>query len=167
MKRQEYAPEWFDIIRPQILARDNYTCSDCGIRHRSRVYKSSRGSYVVVDEFTEAWARANGKKVFTIYLNVAHLDQNKQNNNPSNLLSKCPRCHARFDANFRQFNRNLKRAEIKAQTTPQKAAGGVLNKEEFLTIREIIRNDTGVNISRLAAAELVNFFQIYFQNENK
>lgn len=107
MNYKEYSPDWKDIIRPQILQRDGYKCQSCGINHKIRVYKNSRKDYVECDDFIEEWAKKNGKKVFTLYLAVAHLDHDKSNNDPSNLLTLCPKCHSKYDAAYKRSMRNI------------------------------------------------------------
>ena len=93
MNYNDYPPEWKDTIRPAILKRDNYTCQNCGIAHRSRVYKNKSGGYVVCDDFIQEWAKAQGFKVFTLFLQVAHLNHIKSDCRPENLRSLCPKCH--------------------------------------------------------------------------
>lgn len=105
MNYSEYSPDWKDVIRPSILKRDSYKCRHCGIKHKVRVYKNSRGHYVECDDFIENWAKTNGFRVFTIYLHVAHMDQDKSNNTPDNLMSLCPRCHSKYDSKFKKFGK--------------------------------------------------------------
>jgi hypothetical protein len=114
MKYEQYSPDWKDIIRPAILKRDNYKCSVCGIGHKIRVYKTTNSKYVECDEFIEKWAVANGKKVFTLYLQVAHLDHNKNNNDPSNLLTLCPIHHAKYDSEHKKLSRITYKEKIAA-----------------------------------------------------
>ncbi len=107
MDYSKYHPDWKDVIRPSILARDNYTCQSCRIKHKSKVYKLSSGKYHVCDEFEYAWAKANDRNPFVLYLQVAHLDNDKSNNHETNLLSLCPRCHSKRDAEFKSFMRKV------------------------------------------------------------
>ena len=112
MDYSKYHPDWRDIIRPSILRRDNYKCVVCGVRHKSRVYKTSSGLYVMLDYITENWAVQNNKKVFTLHLQVAHLDHNKDNNDPSNLRTLCPVHHAKYDADHKNFSRIAYRSKV-------------------------------------------------------
>lgn len=147
MDNSQYHPDWKDVIRPAILKRDGYKCSDCGIRHKSRVYKSSRGAYVVCDEFIEAWALGQGKKVFTVFLNVAHLDHDKTNNNGKNLISKCPRCHSLFDAPHKALLRNaLLDSKKQVFTSSNEILYPSLNSR-ISDIKKRISLETGVEIS--------------------
>jgi len=150
-----YAEDWKDVIRPAILKRDNYKCSDCGARHRSRVYKKTNGGYHFCDEFTETWAKNNGRKVFTLYLQVAHLDHNKQNNHPSNLLTKCPRCHALYDKGIKAIKRNivLNSAPISKGSTLN--SNLLLSKPQFLAIQLFIKQETGISLTRESVLSLL------------
>lgn len=107
MNYSEYSKDWKDIIRPSILKRDHYKCRKCGIPHKIRVYKNSRREYVECDDFIEAWAKNEGKKVFTLYLQVAHLDHDKSNNDPENLMTMCPRCHGKYDKEHKAFMKKV------------------------------------------------------------
>ena len=103
---KNYPPDWKDVIRPAILKRDLYVCTMCPTRHRTTGYYDSRKNFIACDEFMLAWAKAQGKKVFTIYLQVIHLDHNPANCDNFNLASACPRCHLRYD---RQYNIALRK----------------------------------------------------------
>ncbi len=107
MDYSQYHPDWKDIIRPSILQRDNYSCQHCRIRHKSIVYKKSNGEYHVCDEFEHEWAKANNKNPFTLFLHVAHLNHDKTDNRPENLLALCPRCHGKYDREFKKFTRKV------------------------------------------------------------
>jgi hypothetical protein len=61
---EEY-PEEFKLIKPLIRTRDNFICQECG--------------------FTEKQLKRK--------LSVHHIDYNKKNNNPNNLISLCVSCH--------------------------------------------------------------------------
>jgi len=108
--RNHYPDEWFDVIRPDILKRDNYKCTKCGLRHKSTGYYDKRKVFVVVDEFTEKWARVHGFKIQKISLQIMHIDQNKGNNDYKNLASGCPKCHLNFDREFNKVKRLMSKA---------------------------------------------------------
>lgn len=70
--REPYGEKFSPELKEQIRERDNHQCQECG--------------------FTQ---KQLGKK-----LDVHHIDFNKNNNNPNNLISLCKSCHSQT-----QFNR--------------------------------------------------------------
>lgn len=76
-----YPPEFNNRLKTKILQRDNWTCQHCGIT-------------------------ANKKR--GIILHIHHIDFNKNNNDPLNLISLCRRCHGL--ANAKVINVNVKNA---------------------------------------------------------
>jgi 5-methylcytosine-specific restriction endonuclease McrA len=113
MNYNNYHPDWKDIIRPQILKRDAYKCQKCQIGHKIKVYKNSLNNYVECDEFIEQWALSNNRKVFTLYLQISHIDHNTQNNSPDNLITLCPKCHSKNDSEYKKISRIMYKADIK------------------------------------------------------
>jgi len=103
--RSRYAAEWNDTIRPQVLRRDKYTCQHCGAKHRSTGYYEKTGRFINCDSVDLAYAKRQGYKIITVYLQVCHKDQNPANNSPINLVSLCPPCHLRMDAKFNRIKR--------------------------------------------------------------
>lgn len=108
--RHRYPPEWFDTIRPTVLRRDQYKCHVCGATQRSIGYYLNTGAFVICDEFMRSWAVKNNLRLYTIHLQVAHLDQDPSNNNLTNLRTYCPRHHLQYDAEFKRLLRLGKRA---------------------------------------------------------
>lgn len=108
--KNNYSENWNDVIRPDILKRDAYKCTKCGITHRAYVLKASKGIYIEITQFQMVQFREQGKTAFRIFLQVAHLDNNPSNNDYSNLAAVCPPCHLSLDAVWR----NLKRLSNKA-----------------------------------------------------
>src|SRR5205085_6453015 len=41
------------------------------------------------------------KRLYRVLLQIAHIDQNKQNNDYTNLMSLCARCHTKFDSPYK------------------------------------------------------------------
>lgn len=70
--KHDYPKEWNDELKKKILTRDNYTCQLCS---RDRNY---------------------------IVLCVHHIDYDKNNNNPSNVITLCFACHAKTNVH-RQY----------------------------------------------------------------
>lgn len=71
---EEYGINWTDILRESIRDRDEYTCQICGIHQ---------------DELT-----GMNKK-----LDVHHIDYNKKNLDPDNLITLCRTCHVKTNHN--------------------------------------------------------------------
>ena len=79
--RHRYPPpkQWQEI-RATILKRANHQCEFCGVTNHS--------------------VRNNA----FIRLAVAHLDQQPENNHPSNLRALCEKCHLKHDAPYRRIH---------------------------------------------------------------
>lgn len=154
MDYSKYNENWRDVIRPQILKRDDYKCRVCGIRHKQDVYKDSRGNYVELDSFQKMWAQANNKKIFKVYLQVAHVDQNKENNDPLNLLSLCPKDHAKLDAKFKGFARIQYRRKIE-QTPKQNISLIPEQKKELIQDLKRIINEVTLMKITISDAKLI------------
>lgn len=107
--KHKYPDNWADTIRPEILKRDKYTCNDCGAVHRQYGYYVGNQFFPLDDHFQIDWATKQGHKVTKIHLQIAHIDQNPANNDYSNLQSKCPKCHLRFDNQFNAAKRLMRR----------------------------------------------------------
>ena len=151
-----YHPDWKDIIRPAILKRDGYKCGHCGIKHKARVYKDSTGKYVECDDFLEQWAKSTKRKVFTLYLQIAHLDHDKQNNEPSNLKALCPVHHARFDSEHKKLARITYSAKV-SDTRTQNRANKLLDRGKLLGIlRDSIRRHLGSRITLIDSEAILN-----------
>jgi len=70
---EEYSLEWTKELKEQIRKRDNYTCQKCG-------------------KIQEQEFRKEGRK-----LSVHHIDYNKKNCSPENLITLCRRCHSKVN----------------------------------------------------------------------
>lgn len=102
----KYPPDWKDKIRPDILRRDHYKCKFCRIQHRAIGYRDKSGQFIECDNFMEMWAEKAGKRVFQVILTIAHLDQNIENNDYSNLAALCQKCHLNHDRPYNQVKRS-------------------------------------------------------------
>lgn len=100
-QRHKYAEDWYDTIRPNVLKRDNYRCVHCTIRHRQLVVIEKSGSWTKVSADLKSILLEENKRIYRCLLQIAHIDQNKANNDMSNLMSLCPRCHSKFDAPYK------------------------------------------------------------------
>ncbi len=165
MDYKEYHQDWRDIIRPSILKRDAYKCRVCGIRHKIKVYRNSTGNYVEVDEFLIEWCKANGKKAFVIYLTVAHIDHNKMNNEPINLITLCPRHHSIMDADHKKFMRIVQTSKVLSQS--KNSVPGQLAFHEALLpeVRTVVKQITGINIQLHEADAIASVVLKFLENE--
>jgi hypothetical protein len=161
MDYNKYHPDWKDVIRPLALKRAGYKCLVCGIRHKSRVYLANKTNYVECDAFLEEWAKSTGKKVFTMFLQVAHLDHNKSNNSLNNLRVLCPRHHGLFD---KEHKRMLKYTLLKESEADFKHVD-VLEltqlQECIEALRISVKQYTNVTISKLDADNIINSISKY------
>ena len=161
MNYHDYSPDWKDVIRPAILKRDAYKCRVCGILHKSLVYKSHHGSYVIIDNKLVDLVGIDNSKVFKVYLQVAHLDNNKSNNNPKNLLSLCPRHHALRDADWKKFTKK----SFAKMVTPISKMDNIdflVNKKLKITaIQKAVKMCTLVSINKLDASNILDSINKY------
>lgn len=110
MQRENYPPDWEEIA----LAKKNSTdwkCEPCGKQCRrpgespldftERIQTNRISECPVVREYLEHPRRWT--------LTAAHLDQNPQNNHPSNLAALCAPCHLKHDRPHRLANSRRKR----------------------------------------------------------
>jgi len=72
---EPYSPEFNNQLKEQIRSRDNFRCKECGYTEKQLEHK----------------------------LSIHHIDFNKQNNNPNNLISLCPSCHAQTNFNREEW----------------------------------------------------------------
>jgi len=69
---EPYGMEFNNKLKKKIRERDNYTCQECGMTEKELGYK----------------------------LHIHHIDYDKKNNNPDNLISLCRSCH--LQTNFKR-----------------------------------------------------------------
>ena len=69
--KDEYPIEFNNILKDEIRDRDNHTCQECGVVEETLSYR----------------------------LPVHHIDYNKNNNEPDNLVCLCRSCHAKTSFN--------------------------------------------------------------------
>jgi len=100
-----YHPDWKDIIRPDILRRDNYKCKHCGLKNRLEGYRDGKGFFVECDEFMKQWAIKNHLRIFKIVLTISHLDHDITNNEYTNLAALCQKCHMLQDHEQHRLSR--------------------------------------------------------------
>jgi len=105
-----YHPNWKDIIRPDILRRDNYKCKHCGVVNRTPyVYEQGKPYYFKDDFIADYYTRRN-ERIRKVVLTIAHLDHNRDNNEYSNLAALCQICHLKYDKEQHRISRITKKA---------------------------------------------------------
>ena len=106
MRNKSLYPEnWVDTIRPDILKRDEYKCTTCGIKHRSYVLVDSNSNRTIIDKDEHVEYKAYGANTYRIFLQVCHKDNDKSNCEYSNLTAKCPTCHNLMDKEYKRVLR--------------------------------------------------------------
>jgi len=104
-----YPQDWADVIRPSILKRDRFKCQRCSIKHRQWILISKQNVIIKIDADEAQDYKKEGLKVYQVFLQVAHLDQNTFNNVDENLLSLCPRCHLNYDKLHNEIKRKQRK----------------------------------------------------------
>ena len=77
---EPYGLEFNKILKEQIRKRNNYKCQKC-FKYQNELFKILNNKFI------------NYK------LHIHHIDFNKKNNNPNNLISLCNSCHMRTNYN--------------------------------------------------------------------
>jgi HNH endonuclease len=78
---EPYGVDFNKKLREQIRKRDGYRCQEC-FRHQNELRTKTNKSYRLV---------------------IHHIDYNKKNNNPNNLISLCKSCHTQTNWNREQW----------------------------------------------------------------
>ena len=106
--KERYHKDWNDIIRPEILKRDGYVCTKCGVRHKkSYVFEKSGNRFEIPESEIKEW-KSYGDKAYKVYLQIAHLDHDPNNNDYKNLASMCVKCHLTNDRDYKRLRRIVK-----------------------------------------------------------
>jgi 5-methylcytosine-specific restriction endonuclease McrA len=75
---EPYSSDWIETVKNAIRERDGDTCRLCGKR------------------FFDEWVKRGRKKAFPVH----HIDYDKKNCNPDNLITLCVQCHTK--TNYRR-----------------------------------------------------------------
>ena len=108
MNLKNYSENWKDTIRPSILKRDNYMCKKCKVKHRSRGYYDSNGKFIECDEHMISYASRQNIKLIRIILQVHHKNSNKLDNNESNLITLCQKCHLNVERELNILRKKMR-----------------------------------------------------------
>lgn len=120
---RNYHPDWKDVIRPQILKRDNYKCKICNVGNRMRIIRGDDDQWLEVDHLIEKEALKTGQKIVKIVLTVAHLNHIVTDNRPENLAALCQLHHIRHDSEHKKAMQDVAKVwnpdlAIKMATAP-------------------------------------------------
>lgn len=78
---EPYSPEFNSLLKEHIRQRDNYRCQECFIHQDKLFTKDCKG------------------RMIKQKLSIHHIDFNKKNNHPNNLISLCNSCHQQTNWN--------------------------------------------------------------------
>lgn len=96
-------PKNWKQIREDILKRANDKCEKCGVENHRSIFRLSDGDWwylEAIDEYecvNETVLEDKYSKLVKIVLTIAHIDQDPTNNDYSNLLALCQKCHFELD----------------------------------------------------------------------
>jgi hypothetical protein len=79
ISQEPYSQEFTERLKKYIRSRDNYRCQICKISHSTARKKYTKGLY------------------------VHHIDYDKKNSNPDNLISLCNSCHSKTSVGNRTW----------------------------------------------------------------
>ncbi|NJM68543.1 MAG: hypothetical protein HC851_24210 [Acaryochloris sp. RU_4_1] len=111
MIKARYPADW-DEIALEVKNAAEWTCTQCGKPCRKPGVEWVHFAYWILithPHWFPLTQEDGEEKIQRFTLTVAHLDQDPQNNHPSNLKALCAPCHLRFDNPFRQHNTYTKR----------------------------------------------------------
>jgi hypothetical protein len=143
------------VIRPLVLKRDGYKCTACGIPHKSRVYSNSKKTYVLCDQLIEEWAKAQGKKVFTVYLNIVNTSGYDFSENSNDWVSLCPRHSQIFNQGaIKDFREKFKQDILRVKGDKENVFGFYRNTVLDGLVKNI-KELTGIRITINEADNIV------------
>ena len=131
--RKRYPPNWREISNRIRFERAGGRCEQCGAQHKSMGYRESDGTYVMEvtpeGEFVGdgSMCMADGDEIktksITIILTTSHIDHNPENNDDSNLLALCQRCHLRHDLKHHMENARQTRHRKRLKLDEERGQG--------------------------------------------
>lgn len=107
MNLADYHPDWRWISR-QIREQANQRCEFCDVANHAVGARDIYGAWHD-EEDIHGMNSTEGARLFAgefprmirVVLTVAHLDQDRGNNDPSNLRALCQKCHNAWDRPYR------------------------------------------------------------------
>lgn len=119
--KHRYPKNWKEISKKIRFERAKNMCESCGVYNNAKGIRLPDGSFQecpphLATETQAFWCEMNGFKMIKIVLTVAHLDHNPENNDESNLMAMCQRCHNRYDRKHRNETRNKAKKQLKLFT---------------------------------------------------
>jgi 5-methylcytosine-specific restriction endonuclease McrA len=104
MDFSKYPKDW-KAIRIRILDRDGWHCQRCLIEDDTPIHIIARGVWATITEEQYVLLKQQNQVVQRLRLQVAHINNIKNDISPENLISLCPLCHLRMDAPFKRMLR--------------------------------------------------------------
>lgn len=101
MKRELYPQDW-PSISLRIREQAGQKCQQCGLENYSKIVRDG-DTWEAFDEHRIA-TRHPYPKVTTVVLTVHHIDADPSNNQDSNLIALCQRCHFQADLELHRQN---------------------------------------------------------------
>lgn len=130
-KRKRYPKNWAFISADIRYNRANDRCERCGLPNGEIIQRLPNNRYKImsfeeldrIQYYVEQWGSPINRvfkmlRISKVVLTVAHLDHNEQNNDYSNLLALCQKCHFNHD----------KEDNIKRKSQARSPKGGILNQ---------------------------------------
>ena len=107
---KKYHPSWKQISKDKIAAAGD-RCELCYAPNHEWIYrdKNSGHPWGLAEDLTENGDSLASTKIVRVVLTVHHIDCDKDNNSPLNLIALCQRCHLRLDAERHVKNRRAAR----------------------------------------------------------
>jgi len=82
---EHYEIEFNKKLKEKIRKRDNYICQEC-FKHQDKLFTKNKNGNSVKEK-----------------LSIHHIDYDKKNNNPDNLISLCRNCHCKTNKRHRIY----------------------------------------------------------------
>lgn len=134
---RDYPSNWKTEIRPAILERAGHKCEQCQVPNHAIITRAygewiddmgvrhnERGEVVGMIRGSDMWSEDEKQyKPVRIVLTISHTDHDITNNDPSNLLALCQKCHNAHDGKYRAKNAANTRRRKYIQQTGQMELG--------------------------------------------